>query len=195
MFEGERLFAFDASVLISLLGSGIPDRIIGALSGKILVVEQVFREVHDDPGRRILPQEWLNELRDQGRVDIIDPSGTALLNYLELASGGLDDGEAAVLAVSLDINAVAVIDEKRARRVAMLDYPELRLSSTAELFLDLYERRALPPDILATALFDALRITRMRVIPEMLDRVISIVGVERARQCSSISRAYIRKFE
>jgi len=52
--EQEQVHAFDASVVINLLGSGIADRFITALNGKILLVEHVFQEVLSDPGKRRL---------------------------------------------------------------------------------------------------------------------------------------------
>jgi predicted nucleic acid-binding protein len=191
-----RLLAVDASVLINLLGSGIPDKLIQAFDAKILVAEQVFREVRNDPGGRVEPQQWMETLRSKGLIEIVALSADALPMYLELGSGErLDDGEAATITVAVHQEAIAVIDEKPARRVYASRYPYGKLSSTVELFRDVRKQGTLPKDVIQNALFDALRIARMRVIPEMVDWVVGMIGVEKARECSSISRASLRRFD
>lgn len=182
-------WVFDASVIINLLGSGIPDRLIEALDGQILVAEQVFREVYADPGKRISPQTWLNRLDRQGLIEIAELSNESLSTYLDLATERLDDGEAATLALAIHRDAVPVIDEKQARRFYLSHYPERPMSSTVELFYRLDQRQCLSEDTLRTALFQALRIAKMRVLPEWVDWVVSVIGVENAKQCSSLPRS------
>jgi predicted nucleic acid-binding protein len=184
--EETRSLALDASVLINFLGSGIPDRLIQAFAGRILVAEPVYKEVYNDPGHRVRPREWMESLDQGGLLEIVRLSGEALQRYLDFGAAGLDNGEAATLALALDRNAIPVIDEKRARRLYAANYPGARLSSTVELFHELSERDAVAEDILRAGLFDAIRIARMRVLPEMMDWVIAAIGPENAESCSSI---------
>jgi predicted nucleic acid-binding protein len=194
--EREPLFTVDASVLINFLGSGIPDKLVKAFDTKLLVAEQVFREVINDPSKQVKPQLWLEKLQSQNLIEIVTLSTDALSTYLELGSDErLDDGEAATIAVAIHHGAIAVIDEKPARRVYVSRYPHSKLSSTVELFHDLNEQGAMPKDVIQKVLFDSLRISRMRVIPEMVDWVVDIIGVEKAKECSSNSRVSLRRFE
>ena len=196
MPEREPLFTVDASVLINFLGSGIPDKLVKAFDTKLLVAEQVFKEVINDPSKQVQPQLWLEKLQSQNLIEIVTLSADALSTYLELGSDErLDDGEAATIAVAIHHGAIAVIDEKPARRVYLLRYPHCKLSSTVELLHYLNEQEAMPKDVIQKALFDALRIARMRVIPEMVDWVVDMIGIEKAKECSSISRVSLRRFE
>lgn len=192
MLDETLQLALDASVLINFLGSGIPDLLMQAYAGRTLVAEQVYREVYSDPGKRVQPREWLESLQARGLIEIVRLSGTALPYYLDFGAVGLDDGEAATLALALDRNAIPVIDEKRARRIYTSNYPGAKMLSTADLFYELSQRGALQEEVLRTALFHAIRVARMNIPPETVDWAIATIGPENAELCSSIPK-FLRK--
>jgi predicted nucleic acid-binding protein len=188
--EGRPSFVLDASVIINFLGSGMPEPILESLGAELYVAKQVFLEVVRDPSRRIAPQAWLRQIEARGLIEVIKPAGESLETYLELVSapppGRLDDGEAATLAVALQLGATPALDEKRARRVSQSRYPGLLLSSTAALFRHASESGRIAQDQISLALFNALSLARMQVQPEMAEWVVNCIGAEKAQQCLSL---------
>ena len=109
-------------------------------------------------------------------------------------TGGLDDGEAATIAVTLEHfdRASAIIDEKKAARIFSARAGSRQLVDSVTLLAHLPLRSGISESELADALFSALRFARMRVPQEALQWVVDLIGEERARQCTSISRQAYR---
>ena len=185
-------FVLDASVLINLLGSGLVEQLLTALSGPVLMADWTFREVLRDPSGRLPPAGIRQGLADTGLVEVRALDGTQIQLYLELASAPdpdrLDDGEAATVALAVGCGAIPVLDEAKARRVYRSRFPGGPLESTAGLFRRLNEGNRLPPDDLRSALYQALRQARMHVVREEREWVIRTLGLELARQCHSLGR-------
>src|SRR5207253_3083927 len=99
----------------------------------------------------------------------------------------LDDGEAATIAYAAVNGGTALLDERKAIRIANERFPTLRLGSTVDLFADPTVEQALGHANLADALFNALRNGRMRVLPQHLAWV-GMIGPERAALCASLPK-------
>ena len=108
-----KLIVADAGPLIALAVGGVLPKVIDLLGG-LLVPEAVLHECTDDisaPGAVIL-----RDLQSANRLQII-PSAT--LRPLDAGfAQGLGGGEVAVLSYALQHALLALIDERRARRVA-----------------------------------------------------------------------------
>jgi predicted nucleic acid-binding protein len=191
--EGPLHLIADASVVINLNATGHARRIIEALPGRVLVpsnavVELVLgdRHGHNDA-------QQLNELFSAGIVGRIDLEGGALTLYESLIDGSrglsLGDGEAATIAIACAAGAVAVLDEKKARRLCETQLPALAVHCTAQILLLSEIEQALGRHTWEEALLGALRVGRMRVPGEFIDAVISIIGQEAASSCTSLPRA------
>ena len=102
------------------------------------------------------------------------------------AAETLDDGEAATIAYALTSSYEALIDERKARRICAEPYAALVVTTTVELLLDSTTKAELGPDGVEDALFSALSCGRMRVPSLQLDRVVGILGKERAALCNSL---------
>jgi hypothetical protein len=100
----------------------------------------------------------------------------------------LDDGEAATLTHAEYTGAVAVLDERKARRIAAVRFKKVRLLSTVDIL-----RRPEVTDSLGSALpiavFSALKYARMRVLHSDREWVCRLIGEERARECASLGRS------
>ena len=99
----------DASPLIALDAVGRLE-ILRDVFGRVLVPEAVRQEAEQGPetALRLARVPWI-EIRDVGNVDLI----------AELAASNLDTGEAAALALALEVHAdYLLVDERVARRVA-----------------------------------------------------------------------------
>jgi len=132
-------FIADASVIINLNASGRAQQIMENVPGRILVPGNASVELaigatfgHDD-GRQLVA------LMAAGVVGRIELGKDALLIYESLIDGSrgqtLDDGEAATIATAFECGAIALLDEKRARRICREHFPNLTVGCTAQLLL------------------------------------------------------------
>ena len=179
----------DASVVIGLNASGHARRIIELTRRPVIVTDNAWHELavgarfgHDD-GKQ------LEMLVAAGLVERVALAGAALTIYEALIDGTygetLDDGEAATIAVAAQRGAVAVLDEKKARRMCRQHFPNVVQGCTAQWLLG---AAALDRTAHAQAMIDALRKGRTRVPPEFIDAVVALLGADAAAECPSLPR-------
>lgn len=179
----------DASVVIGLNASGYAHRIIELTRRRVIVPDNACNELaigarfgHDDG-------EQLDMLVAAGLVERTALEGTALTTYEALIDGTygetLDDGEAATIAISVQRGGVAVLDERKARRMCGQHFPNVVQGCTAQWLLGAV---ALGRAAHAEAMINALRKGRTRVPPEFLDAVVTLIGAEAAAVCPSLPR-------
>jgi predicted nucleic acid-binding protein len=101
---------------------------------------------------------------------------------------GLGDGEAATIALADSLSVAAVLDDRKASRVAGERFAHLTVYSTLDLLSRPQVVDALGMTRLAEAVFDALRYARMRVPHRFDGWVRELIGPERAAQCPSLKR-------
>lgn len=189
-FPPEQPLVADASVWINLVAGGREVEILAALSQPPLITSIALAELERgrDKGRRTA--EVLAAFIDVGRVSVIDLPPSAEEIYLKLVAGPsnetLDDGEAATLAVALDLGAIALIDERKAINIATTYYPDLAVTTTTDLLLSPRIRAVLSPIDLSNVLFAALVGARMRVPDHLLDEVCTLLGPDRTGLCFSL---------
>ena len=186
------VFVADASVIINLNATGRASEIVGAFPDKFVAtgitvaeLEAGAKKGHDDAEKlRYLIENGLFELVQLGEV------GGAI--YASLIDGTaiqtLDDGEASTIGYACERGCVALIDERKARSICAIRFPQLRVLSTVDLLIHNRAALALGRQGQADAIFNALRSARMRVPNEHLSKVIGLIGKERAATCSSLPR-------
>jgi hypothetical protein len=89
------------------------------------------------------------------------------------------------------MQAIAVIDERKAKRICRAWYPGLVVASTVDLLALDSVTKALGEEQLAEATYNALSTARMRVLPEHIDWVVNLIGAERTVLCTSLP-AHVR---
>lgn len=184
------LLVADASVWINLVAGGRAADIIRALAKRPQIPRIALDELERgrDKGRRTAAA--LSEIIKSGLVAVAELPEAAEETYLSLVAGPvsqtLDDGEAATLALALEVGAVAIIDERKAINLARNRFPELRIASTTELLLSDVVQSVLSTDELGSVLYAALREARMRVPGKFLEAVCTCLGAERASDCASL---------
>lgn len=180
----------DTSVAINLEASGLAAEILRALGRPIVIVDVVPGELNGGRGYGSKVHAAIADWKRQKLVDLVVLSDEANVNFEALISGSaastLDDGEAATIAHALEIDATAVIDEAKARRISAERYPHLAISSSTDLFLNPHVAAALGDAAVCEALFNALSIARMRVPAERHVEVVRLLGRERVRLCHSL---------
>ena len=98
----------------------------------------------------------------------------------------LDDGEAATIAYAVGRGAIAVIDERKATRIGAELFPALRIACTVDMLAHPQVQDDLGKEMLADAVFRALRDGRMRVFPHHIEWVVGLIGPEKVAACRSL---------
>ena len=185
----------DTSVVINLNATQCAEAILEALPNPFLVVSEVVPELESglQSGRNDVAalEAWITS----GRVRIEQLGYAGVQHFSNLVSGPAaqtpDDGEAATIALALEIkpHAIPLIDERKANRICADRFAHLVTGSSVDLLAQDDVQAALGSAQLADAVFNALLVGRMRVLPHHLDWVVSLIGPERARQCESLPRS------
>jgi predicted nucleic acid-binding protein len=188
-----QLVIADASVVINLNATGCAAAILDALQFRVAVTDVVATELGEDRRSGRNDAALLNELTAAGRIAILPLDEASAQLFVGLVAGTtaetLDDGEAASIAVAVTHGAIVAIDERKARRICAQRFPGLRLLSTGGLLAHDDVASKLGRDAQSNAVFRALQTARMRVLPEDVDRIVQLIGVDRARQCPSLPKA------
>ena len=185
----------DTSVVINLNATQYSEAILEALPNPFLVVPEVVPELESglQSGRNDVAalEAWIAS----GRVRIGQLGHAGVQRFSNLVSGPaaqtLDDGEAATIALALEMkpHAIPLIDERKANRICADRFANLVTGSSVDLLAQDDVQAALGSAQLADAVFNALLVGRMRVLPHHLDWVVNLIGPERARQCESLPRS------
>jgi predicted nucleic acid-binding protein len=175
----------DTSVIINLSASGVAAEVLGALPHRRWMVDMAAAEVRRDSRNGRSDVDVLSGLTAQGSVNIVtlDQAGLHVFESLVVA---LDDGEAATIAAAVRQQAVAVIDERKARRICAEEFPDIAHATSIDVFSHPAVVQILGANRLADAVHAALKQARMSVRPDQRDWIIELIGNERAAECSSI---------
>jgi predicted nucleic acid-binding protein len=188
-------FIVDASTLINLNGTGYAAAILVAIPNRIIVMDAVVDELRMDNRSSRDDAKLLASLITDGLLSEVAIEALKGDHFERLVLGNtadtLDDGEAATIACAVEMRAVAVIDERKAKRICRARYPGLVVASTVEILALDWVANALGDERLAEAAYNALSAARMRVLPEHIDWVVNLIGAERTVLCTSLP-AHVR---
>ena len=156
----------------------------------VVAARVIEREVLQDPRDRDRPARLrFDALAARGNIQVTSLGEPAMTRFVDLAFD-MDDGEAATIALAEQVNGTAVLDDGPARKANGLSH--VPLEWTVDVLLHERVRAALGRAALAEAVYNALRLGRMRVPEQAWHEVIGLVGVERARACPSLPRRAFR---
>ena len=185
----------DTSVLINLHASRIGGDIIAALPNDILVPQVAADELQHEKTKVTGQQRFIQRLVATRKARVIEMDEREQTLFSELVSGNssLGDGEAATIAIGVSRHRLPVIDERKGRLLAQVHLAGKKPGWSLDLFLD--------PQVMATlgikeaveALYLALRYGRMRIHEEHCDRVVKLIGYERALKCNSLPGYKVRR--
>ena len=185
----------DTSVVINLIATGCAGAILQSLPNRCVVVESVWRELQAGLRSGRGDSAALAALVDRRLVGQAQLGNTGLSDFASLVSGRaaetLDDGEAATIARAVEMDAIAVIDERKAIRICAERYPDLALGCTVALLAQRDVQAALGHG-LADAVYNALDRGRMHVPGQYGRWVVDLIGKERAAGCRSLPKRFRR---
>lgn len=180
----------DSSTIINLISTGSAQAILAALPNRVTVVDLVFAELESGRAYGRAACDALRELIGAGTVEVASLEGDALGHFEGLVIGPavetLDDGEAATIAFASARGDTALLDERKAIRICKERFAQLRIACTVDVLLHEAVRSSLGHDGLAEAVFKALQVGRMRVLPHHESWVMELIGEERASLCDCL---------
>ena len=183
----------DTSVVINLNATRCGGAILRSLPNRCVVVEDVSRELQAGLRTGHGDAAALSALIDQRLVEQAQLGNAGLSDFASLVSGRaaetLDDGEAATIACAVEMDAIAVIDDRKAIRTCAQRFPNLTVGCTVDVLAQRDVQAALGRG-LADAVFNALDRGRMHV-PDQYGRwVVDLIGKERAAGCRSLPKRF-----
>lgn len=183
----------DTSVLININASSFALEILNALPNRILISNEVVLELEKGKKRGYKDADLLNEFVQIGLIGIVVLNESELNVFEQLVIGPagatLDDGESATVAYAVENKAIAIIDECKAHRICKERFPSLKVGCTMDLFTHPSVQESLGKERLSTAVTNALKTARMRVLPDHMNLVTDLIGKKNAGLCQSLPRA------
>ena len=183
-----RLLVFDTSVLINLYACSYGERILAALSNAIIVPQVVAGELEHETSRKNGARRFLHGLLARGRVTLGKMTDRESVLFANLVSGSrsLGDGEAATIAIAANRQLLPLLDDRKARAIAIHALSGQEPGWSLDLFRHSSVTTALGDTTAINALYLALRDGRMRIPVESTEYIIGLLGNERARKCNCL---------
>ncbi len=180
----------DTSFWINLAATDYPADILRALPAPVILAEAALDDLRRGQARGWQSVAVVETLLAAGHTRVGALPSSALADFAGLVAGEaadtLDDGEAATLALAHAVGGIAIVDEKKGRRLSATRFPALPLAYTVELLLSPAVEGLLGPSRVSDAVFAALTLARMNVPAEMIAAVVGLIGVGRAQLCPSL---------
>lgn len=194
--NGTDPLVLDTSVLINLNATRIPGKILSSLERRILIPQLVMGEINSDNLYRRQNNIAMSDYLQTEAIAITNLDDVGSMHFGSLVAGEdtLDDGEASVIATAFERGGIAVLDERRARRICSTRYPDVAQATTIDLLSCSVVAKKLERSVLAQATYDAMVGARMRVIDSQIPWVIDLIGRERAATCNSLPNSVRLKF-
>lgn len=188
--ETHTRLVIDASVLINVLGTGCPAQVLQCLC-RVFAIDQItLNEVDTDPATRKSSKEILDSLKSQGLLEVVQMDNEAYERFLSFTSASspddLDDGEAATLSHAAQGVYVAVIDERKAIRIASIHTPAIPVLHSIDLLAAPEILNQLGRDRSANIIYMALRNARMRIPSDVRQWITTLLGDVRAQECPGL---------
>lgn len=172
----------DTSVIINLVASDRIDEILKAIGRPIIIEKSVSNEFKRDPRDGSDAKKVVDSLVTSGRLTVVSLTDSQYETFLNLTGAlppdDIGDGEAATIVCADGVGA-AVIDERKAMRIAMKDFSHIPLYSSLDLLCADCVFTALGKDAVISAVRDAINKSRMRVPHLWKNWVLNFVGNEK----------------
>lgn len=189
---GSTPLVLDASVVINLVASNCMDGILMSLKRPIIVTENVCAEFSKTTRDGRTPEQVIENLKTRRRIEVVRMSDEQFDTFLRLTGclppDDLGDGEAATLACA-DGAGCAVIDDSKAIRVATRDFPHQAIYCSLDLFCSEQVLSGLGRTTVAQAVYDAIKVGRMRVPHSWRGWISNMLGKARVAELPFLTAA------
>ncbi|WP_244481871.1 hypothetical protein [Rhizobium sp. Root1204] len=182
----------DSSVIINLNATGRAEDIIRSYGTTFCASDIVRDELVLDRLNGRNDAAMAEALVQRGLLIFLPFDDESELIFESLISGDavstLDDGEAATLSLAVSLNRGAVIDERKAIRIAGERFPTVEILATADILNCKRVASALGSDGIAEVVFNGLRGARMAIPERHHEWVVGLLG-SRIAECRSLPAA------
>ena len=186
----------DTSVLINLEASGHAGTIIQAAFGVLLMTRNAVEELYEGERHGYSTATELRTLQSAGVVKVVELDDAEEEIFRALIEGPavhtLGDGEAATIAFAVQNNAIALIDENKAKRICAERYNGIHVITTTDVMLHSQIVLALGASHVE-AVHAALKYARMHVPSERVSDIVQLLGHDRLVECPSLPPSSIAK--
>jgi predicted nucleic acid-binding protein len=187
------IIVLDSSAVINILACGQPARFLSSLGCSVVVPRQVINEICREPVQHTDNRDSFPELLQSGLLLPHDLANGHYLEFLNLvgaaAPDGLGDGEAATIASAEQLRCIAIIDERKATRIARNRRPVDLTACTLDLYAYSLTTEKYAKEDVASLVFSSMQYARMRIPSERRSWVVNLIGGERAKQCNCFPRS------
>ena len=192
-FGGEKGLVLDTSAVINLNGTERTAEIFSAIPNPCVIMSAVEGELRGGQTKGYGDWDRLQLIRRAGLISLVDLSAKEYRIFRRLVDGPrsetLGDGEAATIARACTNNEIAILDDRKAVRIAMTRYDMHRVLPTVVLLLDPRVKQEFGLAGQSDAVYAALRNARMQVPEPYFRSVLMLIGEERAAECPSLRRS------
>lgn len=143
----EQILVFNASPIIYLCKSGLATKLKHLKpSFRLVTSNEVYHEVYTRGMEKGVDEtKILKELFDGDTIEVTAAKGDAKRRVDEqIHSSGIHEGESSVISLALELDATAIIDDKRARDVSRI--LGVRISGTAAIVIELVRSKIISRD-------------------------------------------------
>lgn len=178
----------DTSVLINLHACSFGEQVLRAIPNDIVLPETVVAELNHETSHANGENGFIQRLISENVVKVLqmDDAAARLFETMIRSPGSLDDGEAATIAVAVSQGFRPVVDERKGRARAQDLMNGQAPAWSLDLLVHPVVQAALVDDGYIEAVYLALREGRMRIDEERCDAVVQLIGIERAKDCTSL---------
>lgn len=178
----------DSSAVINILACGQSARFLTTLGCSVVIPRQVIDEISREPMQHFDNGDSFSSLLQSGLLlphDLVDEYYLSFLDLVGAASpNSLGDGEAATIASAEQLQCAAVIDERKATRIARNRRDPGLTTCTVDLYAYGLTTARYSRDDVASLVFSSMQYARMRIPPDRRAWVVDLIGEDRARQCT-----------
>ena len=188
LFNDHRPLILDTSVLINLHACTYGRCILATIFNDIVVSDVVVEELQHETSRRNGDQQFLDSLVEENLISIHNLTDKEFEMFFRLTSdpNSLDDGESATIAISANRNFRAVIDDRKGRSCAAMLSNGENPAWTLDLLRHPSVVQRLSDSQARDAVYFALRDGRMRIPENAVDSIVTLIGRERAFECTCL---------
>lgn len=183
----------DASVVINILACGDAARLLKTLNRNVVLPKQVVDEIAREPVRHADDANSFPRLLQSGLLQPRELEDAQYLRFLDLVGAAapdtLGDGEAATIVTAEQLQCMAIIDERKATRIARGRRSPHLTACTLDLYSCSQLASTYSKDDLAALVFNSMQHARMRIPVDRRHWVVDLIGEDNAKQCTCFSRS------
>lgn len=187
--DNESTFVLDTSVLIYLQSCSSGKIILEAVKNRLVIAKEASDEILDSEHSYEESKRFAQSVIGSKLVQNVLLSDDERKIYEKLTgreTGSLGKGEAATIAVAYERGHIAIIDDRRARRIAQKEFGLPLIGRAYDILVHPDAQSKLDNETLKDNIVQALQIEDLAFDENIKNDIIQFIGLENARKCQSL---------